>query len=132
MPSPLATATRVLAHGLALNRVAFGMRFLLQPTAAGPSWVGRRRVRGAGTQLFVRALGARDLALGLGALASLRRSDPAEARRWMLAHALSDGADLVATLSARNRLPSRPARIATAVAGASTAIAAWSSAVLGR
>src|SRR3954454_20158391 len=88
MTRPLATATRVLAHGLALNRVAFGMRFLLQPTAAGPSWVGPRRVGGPGTQLFVRALGARDVALGLGALASLRRSDPAEARRWMLARAL--------------------------------------------
>ena len=127
-----ASVTRVLAYGLALNRVAFGARFLLQPSAAGPSWVGRRRARATATQLFVRALGARDLGLGLGALAALRRSDGAEERRWMLAHLLADGTDLVATLAADDRLPSRPARVATLVAGASTAVAAWSSAALGR
>jgi hypothetical protein len=132
VPGFPAAATRVLAVGLALNRVAFGVRYLLQPTAAGPTWVGRRRARDTGTQLFVRALGARDLGLGLGALVSLRNPDAAESRRWMLAHALADGADLAATLSARRRLPSKPARIATIVAGASTAVAAWSSAALGR
>jgi hypothetical protein len=126
------TATRVLAYGLALNRVAFGARFLLQPQAAGPTWVGRRRARNSATQLFVRALGARDLGLGAGALAALRRGDAAEARRWMLAHALADGTDLAATLAAQRRLPTGPARFATVVAGASTAIAAWSSAALGR
>ena len=50
----------------------------------------------------------------------------------MLAHGLSDGVDLTATLAARNELPRRPTRIATAGAGASTAIAAWSSAAVGR
>jgi len=132
MSSLPAAATNALAHGLALNRVLFGARFLLQPTAAGPTWIGPRRARNTATQLFVRALGARDLGLGLGALASLRRSDPQEARRWMLAHALADGTDLAATLAARGKLPGKPARIATIVAGASTVIAAWSAAALGR
>jgi hypothetical protein len=132
MAPSAATVTRLLAHGLALNRVVFGARFLLQPSAAGPSWVGRRRARGTATQLFVRALGARDLGLGLGALVALRRSDATEARRWMLAHTLADGTDLVATLAAKDRLPGRPAQFATLVAGASTAVAAWSSAALGR
>jgi len=127
-----ATVTRRLAYGLAFNRVVFGARFLLQPSAAGPSWVGRRRARDTGVQLFVRALGARDLGLGVGALAALSRSDAMEARRWMLAHLLADGTDLAATLAAAGRLPGRPARVATAVAGASTAVAAWSSATLGR
>ena len=127
-----ATVTRRLAYGLALNRVVFGARFLLQPSAAGPSWVGRRRARDTGVQLFVRAVGARDLGLGVGALAALSRSDAMEARRWMLAHLLADGTDLAATLAAAGRLPGRPARVATVVAGASTAVAAWSSATLGR
>jgi hypothetical protein len=35
-------------------------------------------------------------------------------------------------LAAAGRLPGRPARVATVVAGASTAVAAWSSATLGR
>jgi hypothetical protein len=132
MPPSAVTVTRLLAHGLALNRVVFGARFLLQPQAAGPTWVGHRRARNSATQLFVRALGARDLGLGAGALAALRRGDATEARRWMLAHALADGTDLAATLAAQRRLPTRPARFATVVAGASTAIAAWSSAALGR
>jgi hypothetical protein len=132
MTASAAMVTRVLAHGLALNRVAFGARFLLQPSAAGPTWVGRRRARGPAAQLFVRALGARDLGLGVGALVALRRSDASEARRWMLAHTLADGADLVATLAAKDRLPGRPARFATLVAGASTAVAAWSAAALDR
>src|SRR3954468_17021906 len=121
-----ATVTRGLAYGLALNRVAFGARFLLQPSAAGPSWVGRRRARANATQLFVGALGARDLGLGVGALAALRRSDATEARRWMLA----DGTDLAPALAASSRLPGRPARVATVAAGASTAVAAWSPAAL--
>jgi hypothetical protein len=50
----------------------------------------------------------------------------------MLAHALSDGTDLAAPLDARSELPSRPTRIATGVADASTAITDWSSAALGR
>jgi hypothetical protein len=132
MPSSAVAVTRVLAYGLAVNRVAFGARFLLQPRAAGPTWVGRRRARNTATQVFVRALGARDLGLGAGALAALRRGDATEARRWMLAHALADGTDLAATLAAQRRLPTRPARFATVVAGASTAIAVWSSAALGR
>src|SRR4051794_40662313 len=122
MALPAATVTRRLAYGLALNRVLFGARFLLQPSAAGPSWVGRRRARGTATQLFVRALGARDLGLGVGALAALSRSDAMEAQRWMLAHMLADGSDLAATLAATGRLPRRPARVATVVAGASTAV----------
>jgi hypothetical protein len=126
------TVTRRLAYALALNRVLFGARFMLQPSAAGPSWVGRRHARDTASQLFVRGLGARDLGLGVGALAALRRSDAIEARRWMLAHLLADGTDLAATLAATSRLPGRPARVATVVAGASTAVAAWSSAALGR
>jgi hypothetical protein len=91
-----------------------------------------RRARDTAAQLFVRGLGARDLGLGVGALAALRRSDALEARRWMLAHLLADGTDLAATLAATSRLPGRPARVATVVAGASTVVAAWSSAALGR
>jgi hypothetical protein len=132
MAPSTAAVTRLLAQGLALNRVAFGTRFLLQPRAAGPTWVGRRGANSNATQVFVRGLGARDLGLGTGALIALRRGDTTEARRWMLAHALADGADLAATLAARRDLPARPARVATLVAGASTAIAIWSSAVLGR
>jgi hypothetical protein len=70
---------------------------------------------------MIRAQGARDVALGAGALAALaRRSDT---RAWMAAHAFADAADVVATWVARDRLPERRARTALAIAAGSTAIA---------
>lgn len=104
------------------------MQYLLRPQAAGHTWVGRLRARRAPTQLFVRTHGARDLALGLGSLSALGR--PAEARRWMLAQALADGVDLAATLRVRDKLASRPRKLAIGVAGASTAVAAAAAALL--
>ena len=57
---------RVLAALLAINRIAVGGRYLLQPKAAGSTWIGRRAARRPATQVFVRAQGARDVALGAG------------------------------------------------------------------
>jgi hypothetical protein len=48
----------------------------------------------------------------------------------MAGHALSDGADLVATWAARRRLPRRRARLAMTIAGVSTLAAAASAAGL--
>jgi hypothetical protein len=72
------------------------------------------------TQVLTRALGARDLVLGVGALRALGRGD---ARRWFAAHAVADTTDLVATLVARDRLSSKNFAFATAMAGGSAAIA---------
>jgi hypothetical protein len=60
-------------------------------------------------QVFGRALGARDLALGLGALTALRRAatEPGSACAWVAAGALSDALDAVNTLSAWRELPGR-------------------------
>ena len=128
LPDP----SRALAVALSLNRVAFGVRFLVQAGAAGPTWVGRRAARRASTQVFIRGLGARDLGLGGGALAALVRGRDAEASRWMLAHAIADGADLAATAAGRGDLPGKPARVATIVAGVSTGVAVVSAAGLAR
>jgi|1186.fasta_scaffold297028_2 hypothetical protein len=113
---------RLLATGLALNRCAFGIGYLVAPAETGRGWIGRVS-RHPGTQVFTRALGARDLALGLGALRALWAGGDTEARAWMAAHALSDGVDLAATLAARRPLPRKGVRFASAMAGASTAVA---------
>jgi hypothetical protein len=57
--------------------------------------------------VFGRALGARDLALGLGALAALQRQDgdAGEASAWVAAGALSDALDVAASLSSWQELP---------------------------
>jgi len=126
------TVIRTLATALAVNRVAFGMSFLGAPARAGRLWIGRSAARRPESRVFARALGARDIALGLGALRALREGDDAAARAWLAGHALSDGADLVATLAAGRELPAGPAAFAVAVAGASTAIGAAAAMKLGR
>jgi hypothetical protein len=125
----MAGAVRLLAGALAVNRTAFGTKYLVQPRSAGDSWIGRA-ARAPGTQVIVRSQGARDIALGLGALVALLRGREGEARAWMAAHALADGADTAATWVARDRLPASQARLALAIAGASTAAAIVSAAGL--
>jgi len=51
-----------------------------------------------------RALGGRDLALGLGALAALERQSD-EASAWVAAGALSDALDVAASLASWRELP---------------------------
>jgi hypothetical protein len=123
---------RPFAQALAVNRILFGVNFLVAPDNAARTWIGRREARRASTKVFARALGARDLGLGLGALNAMRARDDSTARTWMAAHAVADGSDLLATLAARDGLPSGPARFALGMAGASTAIAAWAALSLGR
>ena len=113
---------RTLATALALNRVAFGVGYLIAPERTGTGWIGGA-ARDDATKVFTRALGARDLALGLGALRALAGHRP-DARLWFAAHTIADGADLAATLAAREALPSRGYHFALAMAGASTAVAA--------
>jgi hypothetical protein len=124
--------TRALALALSLNRVAFGLNFLFSPASAGKTWIRPRKARSPDTVVFIRATGARDLALGVGALAALASEEPGQRRLWMLAHFVADATDLAATLAMRERLPSRATSTAVPIAGASTAIAAWSAFRLGR
>ena len=121
---------RPFAMALAINRTLFGVRFVLQPKEAGTVWIGRRAAKRSQTQVFARALGARDLALGLGALRALQQGDDAAARAWMAAHTLSDATDLVATLIAKDDLPRGAFAFAVGMAAASTAIGGWSAAAL--
>jgi hypothetical protein len=69
----------------------------------------------------VRAAGARDLALGAGALRALRGGE--DARPWFGAHALADGADFAATWAARREIGPARSAYALFMAGASTAVA---------
>jgi hypothetical protein len=112
---------RYLAAALALNRCAFGLGYLLAPARMGRGWVDQAAERPA-TQVMIRGLGARDLSLGIGALWSIA-NDEASVRPWFAAHALSDAADLVATVAASKDLPPRRVAFAGAMAGVSTAIA---------
>ena len=113
--------TRTLSAGLAVSRILVGANYLVRPVAARSSWIGRAAKK-PGAQVMVRSQGARDVALGLGALRALFGGRPGEARAWMAAHALADAADTGATLVALDDLPKRRGRAVLAVAAASTAI----------
>ena len=74
--------------------------------------------------VLTRAVGARDLALGLGALGELRRGRGGASRRWFAGQALSDATDLVSTLLARRDLPGDRVLLTVAVAAPSLALSA--------
>src|SRR5947209_8541706 len=113
--------TKALAALLALNRMAFGFGYLVRPRQAEGTWIGSA-ARKPGTQVMIRSQGVRDLALGAGALQALARGDVTEQRAWLAGHTVSDLVDLVATWSARSRLPKRRARAAIGIAAASTVV----------
>jgi hypothetical protein len=122
---------RPVAIALSLNRVAFGFAYLLAPARAGRGWIGRA-ARDPATQVFVRGHGARDLALGAGAIATLIPRQAPAARVWMAAQAVADASDVAATIVARRRIPSSGFRFALAMASGSTAIATVTSLLLDR
>jgi hypothetical protein len=123
---------RYAATAVAAGRVALGVAALTWPSVPARPWVGASADE-LGAQVFGRAMGARDLALGLGALAATGKapsgSRPASA--WYAAGALSDALDFAITVAAWPRLP-RATRwlIAAAAGGAAIAGAAGTVAAL--
>ena len=121
--APLTAATisallRRGATGIAAGRVALGLTALFWPSVPARPWVGA-----AGDDLaarvFGRALGARDLALGLGALIALQRTpaEAGEAVRWVAAGAVSDALDVAASVSSWPDLPRAGRWLVAASAG---------------
>jgi hypothetical protein len=103
-------------ENIAIGRIIAGSLFLAFPRPLVRTWTGSddRRIIPLG-----RAIGVRDLALGLGALLALNRDAPA--RGWFEAAVVSDAVDAVATLLAFRNLPrvSRWLIVAAAATGAS-------------
>jgi hypothetical protein len=106
---------RDLAVGLGCGRIAIGVVSLLAPRLVGRAML-RPGGDSDGTRLFLRVLGARDLALGIGALVALDRTAPV--RGWLRASVVVDGLDAAGSLLARHHL--RPT-VFPAAAGAATA-----------
>jgi len=140
-----ATALSLLRHAatvVAAGRVALGVAALARPSVPARPWVGASADE-LGARVFGRALGARDIALGLGALAALRiapagsagaQAAGAQAGAWVAAGALSDALDVAITAAAWPELP-RTTRwlVAAAAGGAAVAGAAGALALsLGR
>jgi hypothetical protein len=108
---------RDLAVGLAGGRIAIGAVSLLAPGLVGRAMMGPDGDSG-GIRLVLRAVGGRDLALGIGVLAALDRG--ASVRRWLRASAVADGLDAAGSVLVRHRLRPTvfPAAAAAATGGA--------------
>jgi hypothetical protein len=90
----------LIARLVAAGRIGFGVGLVLAPGRLTAPWLGDDAGR-LGTQVVTRGLGARDLALGAGALAV----PESELRPWVAAAIVADAADLLATVAAGDSLP---------------------------
>jgi hypothetical protein len=113
---------RTVGLALALGRAGIGAALLAVPGRIGTSWVGPSGAQSS-AQVLARAVGARDLALGLGAAAALRNGGGA--RGWLLAGVVADAGDLAGTVAARGAVPRNALLGVGALAGWSALLGAW-------
>jgi hypothetical protein len=118
------------ATAVAAGRVALGVTALVWPSVPARPWVGAA-ADGVAARVFGRALGARDLALGLGALAALQDPEAGSARAWVAAGALSDALDVVASVSSWDELPRITRWLVAASAGGAALTGAAGSLAVG-
>jgi hypothetical protein len=112
---------RTLARAQALGRIAFGAGLVLAPAAVAGAWVGEPADRPGGRVLAI-AMGARDLAIGVGTFRAVGRGG---ASSWLRAGMLADAADLVATLRSRDDIPAPAVPATVVIAAASVVLGAW-------
>jgi hypothetical protein len=91
-----------LARMLGLARIAFGVAGFVMPNVAMRAWIGQR-AEAYPTNMILRGLAGRDIAIGLGILTALETGAPV--RGWLEASALSDAADAMGTLTSWKSLP---------------------------
>jgi hypothetical protein len=115
------SAARRLAVALAAGRVGVGGVAVLAPRVMAKPWIGERG-NDPMAAVLARALGGRDLALGLGVLMASRGGQPL--RGWVEAGALADLVDAAVTLAAFGRLPNRGRLLVLAAAGGAATVGA--------
>lgn len=114
-------ALREIAITVSAGRAALGVALLVVPGRVGGGWIGDDGTR-PGPEVLARSVGVRDVALGVGGVATLA-SGSSSASGWLLAQAVCDIGDLIGTLLARGALPANGVRGTVALAGGSAAIA---------
>jgi hypothetical protein len=128
MTATISAWARRGATAVAAGRVAIGVVALTAPPLVARPWVGEAAGSAEG-RVLARALGGRDLALGLGALAALTgQSAAGSAMTWVGLAAVADACDTVATVVAWRKLPATKWLVAATAAGAAAigAVATWS------
>lgn len=128
------------AVAVAVGRIGLGVVALTRPAVVARPWVGPSGESQAG-RVLGRALGGRDLALGLGTLAALHSSagpgidQPAQSRvalsgaalsgaalSWVGLSGLADGFDLLITVGSWRTLPARERWLIALASGGAAAL----------
>ena len=122
---------RILGLLISFGRVLFGVAFISKPQLMEQLWIGKQ-ARLPGAQLLARAVGARDLTVGLGGMQALARGDGSSARPWLAAAAVCDAVDFGATLAAGRTIPRDARNGVLAVAAAGALLSAIAAAGIGR
>jgi hypothetical protein len=102
------------AVAFAAGRIAFGFGLLAAPHKVASGWLAADAQRPP-TQVAVRGLGARDVALATGVVLAAR--DGAALRPWLIGCLACDLADIASTLVAGSALPARARWGTVALAG---------------
>jgi len=111
---------RSCARLLGYGRIALGVGAVAMPFVPSLPWVGADAARQPAVRLFARALGGRDLALGMGLVLAMARDAPV--RGWVEAGGLVDVGDLAVTLVSFRTLPRWTRWGIVALTGASAAV----------
>jgi hypothetical protein len=99
------SVTRTLSGLIAWGRVGIGVTALAAPTLMSRPWIGAPAADPS-ARVLARAMGGRDLAIGIGTLRALTVSDQ-EARPWVALGGTADLVDALSTLVAFRHLPRR-------------------------
>src|SRR5215208_8411062 len=121
---------RILAGLISFGRFLFGVVFIARPTVMERAWIGKQ-ARLPGAQVLARAVGARDLALGLGGLQAVARDD-GSARPWLAAASVCDAVDFGASWVAGRGIPRQGRTGVLVIGGVFSVLSAIAAAGLGR
>lgn len=112
---------RQLARSFGLTRIAVGGAMTLLPGRASRVWLGAEAARPA-TQVVVRALGVRDLLLGVGLWRAANGGRSTKA--WLAYGAVADATDGLAGLAGWRALPRSGRRVLVGMAAVAAAAGA--------
>jgi hypothetical protein len=110
--------TRKLTFAFAAARGLFGIGLLVVPERLASGWIPDDNARPQ-TQMTLRGIGGRDIALAGGTVKAVLGDD--DVRPWLLAAVASDGSDILASLLAGDALPGRAKNGTLALAGLAVA-----------
>jgi hypothetical protein len=125
---------RLTGTAVAGARTLLGVVALTRPELPLKPWVGGAAAATVAPQLLGRALGGRDLALGLGGLWALSAGSGTDrsAAVWLAAGALADALDVAATVTAWRNLPTTGRVLVGASAAGGVVTGAYAAARLAR